>query len=505
MAPVLTQAVALFGAGVASFLAPCLVPLLPAYLGIIAGEAVEARDPARAVPATLLFVLGFAIVFAGLGATAGLLGSALTDVQNGVQRVGGVVVAILGLALLGVIRGPLAREKRLVTRLPRITGPLRPRGGRRGLRRRLEPLRRPAPRRRPDRGGPFRRSRPGGRPALRLRPRHRRARSCSPRSAWRRHPGWPSGCAASGPASNGWPAACWSCWASSGHGRLPPPHVLPGPLHPQHRRALAGRSAAQACSLGGSARRRGRAVAPAPGSAAATGPAPPEIPMAPWRPWSMRTAAQHTSGRYCSSSVNTPARAETAISWWSWPSSVMVLLVNGRRPCSSSSAFRCVTGIVDSSALPSAVAWAPSSKPDDEVLQVGRVGALDQVGEHDVPVDQLGEVGGVAGDLGQLAQHVVDLRRPLHRGEEVPEPAGDLHARARTGRSTAGRDSPRRPASAPGGTWSAARSHTGGRSAWRSAPPGCLRLLRGSGARGTRSGSDRSASPTTSRTDLLLR
>ena len=34
----LTQAVALFGAGVASFLAPCLVPLLPAYLGIIAGE-----------------------------------------------------------------------------------------------------------------------------------------------------------------------------------------------------------------------------------------------------------------------------------------------------------------------------------------------------------------------------------------------------------------------------------------------------------------------------------
>ncbi len=71
-------------------------------------------------------MLGFALVFAGLGATAGLLGSALTDVQNGVQRVGGVVVAVMGLALLGVIRGPLAREKRLVTRLPRITGPLRP-------------------------------------------------------------------------------------------------------------------------------------------------------------------------------------------------------------------------------------------------------------------------------------------------------------------------------------------------------------------------------------------
>ena len=122
----LTQAVALFGAGVASFLAPCLVPLLPAYLGLIAGEAVEARDPARAVPATLLFIVGFAVVFAGLGAAAGLLGSALSDVQDGVQRVGGVIVAILGLALLGVIRGPLARERRLFTSVSHITGPLRP-------------------------------------------------------------------------------------------------------------------------------------------------------------------------------------------------------------------------------------------------------------------------------------------------------------------------------------------------------------------------------------------
>ena len=121
-----SQAVTLFGAGVASFLAPCLVPLLPAYLGIIAGEAVEAQDPARAVPATLLFVLGFSLVFAGFGAAAGLLGSALTEVQDGVQRVGGVVVAVMGLALLGVVRGPLARERRLIGRVGRIPGPLRP-------------------------------------------------------------------------------------------------------------------------------------------------------------------------------------------------------------------------------------------------------------------------------------------------------------------------------------------------------------------------------------------
>ena len=122
----LAQLIALFGAGVASFLAPCIVPLLPAYLGIIAGSAAESRQPARAVPATLLFILGFAAVFAGFGAAAGTLGSSLRDVQDIVQRVGGVVVTVMGLALLGVLRGPFARERRLVHRLPQGGGRLRP-------------------------------------------------------------------------------------------------------------------------------------------------------------------------------------------------------------------------------------------------------------------------------------------------------------------------------------------------------------------------------------------
>jgi cytochrome c-type biogenesis protein len=123
---VLTDLVALFGAGVASFLAPCLVPLLPAYVGMVAGEAGEGRDPARAVGATLVFVLGFAVVFAGLGAAAGLVGSSLRGVQDAVQRIGGVVVAVMGLALLGLVRGPLGRERRLITQLPRAQGPARP-------------------------------------------------------------------------------------------------------------------------------------------------------------------------------------------------------------------------------------------------------------------------------------------------------------------------------------------------------------------------------------------
>ena len=122
----LTDIVALFGAGVASFLAPCIIPLVPAYLGIIVGEMGDAHDPARAVPATLVFIAGFTTVFAGLGAIAGLLGTPLKAFQNEVRVVGGVLIIVMGLALLGFARGPLAREKRLIPQLPAVTGVARP-------------------------------------------------------------------------------------------------------------------------------------------------------------------------------------------------------------------------------------------------------------------------------------------------------------------------------------------------------------------------------------------
>jgi cytochrome c-type biogenesis protein len=123
---VIAQIVALFGAGVASFLAPCIVPLVPAYLGIIVGEVGDAHDPARAVPATLIFIAGFTTVFAGLGAVAGLLGSSLSTFQDIVRVVGGVVIIVMGLALLGVARAVFGRERRLIPQLPAIGGIARP-------------------------------------------------------------------------------------------------------------------------------------------------------------------------------------------------------------------------------------------------------------------------------------------------------------------------------------------------------------------------------------------
>jgi len=123
---VIAQIIALFGAGVASCLAPCIIPLVPAYLGIIVGEVGDAHDPARAVPATLIFIAGFTTVFAGLGATAGLLGSSLRTFQDTVRVVGGIVIIVMGLALLGFARRVFGRERRLIPQLPAITGVFRP-------------------------------------------------------------------------------------------------------------------------------------------------------------------------------------------------------------------------------------------------------------------------------------------------------------------------------------------------------------------------------------------
>src|SRR5688572_28557453 len=96
---------------------------------MVAGEAgprAGTGDGSPSVRATALFVLGFAVVFALLGAAAGLRGGSLSGLQSVVQRVGGVLVVVMGLALLGVVRGPLAAEHRLMRGVPRVAGPLRP-------------------------------------------------------------------------------------------------------------------------------------------------------------------------------------------------------------------------------------------------------------------------------------------------------------------------------------------------------------------------------------------
>lgn len=107
-----------FAAGLLSFLSPCVLPLIPTYAGIVTGLSMselgdsspEARRRARKATFQngLLFVAGFSLVFIALGASATLLGSLLMDYRVWIARIGGVILAILGLHLLGLLKLPFA-------------------------------------------------------------------------------------------------------------------------------------------------------------------------------------------------------------------------------------------------------------------------------------------------------------------------------------------------------------------------------------------------------------
>jgi cytochrome c-type biogenesis protein len=116
--------VGLFGAGVASFLAPCVVPLVPAYVAMIVGEA--ATSPAAIGRGALAFVGGFASIFVALGGFAGWLGSGLDTFEIWVQRVGGALVVVFGLLLLASWRGWFAPEAHLLRGLPAAGSVVRP-------------------------------------------------------------------------------------------------------------------------------------------------------------------------------------------------------------------------------------------------------------------------------------------------------------------------------------------------------------------------------------------
>ena len=105
-----------FAAGALSFFAPCVVPLLPAYAGYLAGAALpEIRaDPGafqlQIVRGGVLYVLGFGLVFVALGVTAGFVGQGLRTQEAWIARVGGVLVIVMGLSLVGVVPAAIGQR-----------------------------------------------------------------------------------------------------------------------------------------------------------------------------------------------------------------------------------------------------------------------------------------------------------------------------------------------------------------------------------------------------------
>jgi cytochrome c-type biogenesis protein len=114
--PVTLGIVVAFVAGVLSFLSPCVLPLVPSYIGFLTGMTLPEVGTRRraALLHALLFVLGFSLVFILLGASATALGRALGYYQVWLQRAGGVLIILFGLLCLGVLSArPLLSEHRM--------------------------------------------------------------------------------------------------------------------------------------------------------------------------------------------------------------------------------------------------------------------------------------------------------------------------------------------------------------------------------------------------------
>jgi cytochrome c-type biogenesis protein len=104
-----------FAAGLLSFLSPCVLPLVPSYIGFLTGMTLPEMSGRRraALLHAVLFVGGFSLIFILLGASATALGRALNYYQVWLQRIGGVLIILFGLLCLGAFRfGLLSQERR---------------------------------------------------------------------------------------------------------------------------------------------------------------------------------------------------------------------------------------------------------------------------------------------------------------------------------------------------------------------------------------------------------
>lgn len=109
-------------AGLASFLSPCVLPLVPPYLGYLggttvsqigAGEEIDRDAWRRVVLGSICFVLGFTTVFVGLGAGASAFGQLIQTYKSSLSMVAGAVIVLFGMHFLGLVRIPLLyREAR---------------------------------------------------------------------------------------------------------------------------------------------------------------------------------------------------------------------------------------------------------------------------------------------------------------------------------------------------------------------------------------------------------
>ena len=108
-----------FGAGFISFLTPCVLPIIPGYISYITGKTLNEIEQEKRVVLvkTILFSLGFSLVFIILGATASAVGNILLFLTNELRIAAGVVIILFSLQMLGIFNfNFLNQEKRMETK-----------------------------------------------------------------------------------------------------------------------------------------------------------------------------------------------------------------------------------------------------------------------------------------------------------------------------------------------------------------------------------------------------
>ena len=100
-----------FGAGLLSFLSPCVLPLFPSYLSFITGMSVDrlaadvsAGSRGRVILHSLAFIVGFSLVFIALGASFSAAGQFLLDYRGWIRIGGGLLIIVFGLSIAGILR-----------------------------------------------------------------------------------------------------------------------------------------------------------------------------------------------------------------------------------------------------------------------------------------------------------------------------------------------------------------------------------------------------------------
>ncbi len=108
-----------FGAGFISFLTPCVLPIIPGYISYITGKNLEEieQDKTTVLIKTILFSLGFSLIFIALGVTASTVGNVLLFFSNELRIVAGLIIIIFSLQMLGILNLQfLNQEKRIDTK-----------------------------------------------------------------------------------------------------------------------------------------------------------------------------------------------------------------------------------------------------------------------------------------------------------------------------------------------------------------------------------------------------